>query len=88
MIITPEHNEKVLFQYVEVMKDIRIFAGFTQTELSQRAGLSEKYVTLLEGRKRVPSIQSLVALLSAVGAEKETAVNLVMEFVNSFKWAS
>lgn len=83
---TKEEKEDLIFQYVEVLRDVRKSHGFTQVSLGEACGFSNKYVTHIEQRYRCPSIQSLILLLAKAGAQKQTALNLAAEFIDGFDW--
>ena len=50
-----------------VLRDLRIERGLTQVELAQRAGVSKSMLSLYEGEKRRPQLDTLGRLLDALG---------------------
>jgi len=86
MVLTGEQRLDLLFPYVEIMKDCRETIGLSQARLAEEVGLSTKYVTLVEGCKRTPALESLVALMAAAGVKRETAEDLMREVLDSFEW--
>ena len=85
-MLTKEEKEDLIFQYVEVLRDVRKSHGLTQVKLSEACGLNDKYVTHIEQKCRCPSLQSLILLLSVAGANRQTALNLAEEFIDGFDW--
>ena len=86
MVLDNEQRQALLYPYVEIMRDCRETSELSQKRLADEVGLSPKYVTLVEGGKRTPSIESLLALMAAAGVKKETADDLVQEVIGSFEW--
>lgn len=85
-MLNKEEKEDLIFQYVEVLRDVRKSHGLTQVALAEACGLNCKYVTHIEQRYRCPSLQSLILLLSTAGASRRTALNLAEEFIDGFDW--
>lgn len=52
----------ILNAFAKVLRQHRTRVGLSQEELAHRAGLSMRYVSLLEGRKHQPSLATLDAL--------------------------
>lgn len=50
-----------------VLRDIRIERGLTQVELAARAGVSKSMLSLYEGGKRRPQLETLERLVDALG---------------------
>ena len=50
-----------------VLRDLRIERGLTQVELAARAGVSKSMLSLYEGEKRRPQLDTLGRLLDALG---------------------
>jgi len=86
MALTQDERHKLYFAYVEIVKDCREAIGFSQARLADEAGLSNKYITLVEGGKRTPTLESLLALMAAAEVKRETAEDLVQEVLGSFEW--
>lgn len=53
--------------FARVLRAHRMSAGISQEELAHRAGLSMRYISLLESRKHVPSLTTMQALAAALG---------------------
>lgn len=51
------------------LKNYRKNAGMTQEELSEHAGLSPDYISLIERGKRYPSLKSLFKIADALKIE-------------------
>jgi transcriptional regulator with XRE-family HTH domain len=86
MVLTGEQRQKILYPYVEIMRDCRDAISLSQARLAEAVGLSTKYVTLVENGKRTPSLESLLALMAEAGVRKETAEDLMQEVLGSFEW--
>jgi len=72
--------------YMEIIRDCRLMNNRSQAKVAKAAGLSEKYVNMLELGHRSPTLESLLALCSASGVSKATATQLVIEVLNSYEW--
>lgn len=88
MVLKQADRHKIYYAYVEIMKDCRETINLSQARLAEAVGLSPKYVTLVEGGKRTPTLESLLALMAASEVKRETAEDLVQEVLDSFDWAS
>jgi transcriptional regulator with XRE-family HTH domain len=86
MVLSGEQRYTLLHPYVEILRDCRESSSLSQARLAGAAGLSTKYVTLVEGGKRVPSLESLLALMANAGVKRRTAEQLVRDVLNSFTW--
>jgi len=88
MGLNTKDRQELLYPYVEIMQDCRKLAGLSQAKLGEEVGFSMKYVTLIEGQRRTPALDSLLALMAAAGVERATAERLVKEVLDSFEWQS
>lgn len=59
---SPASPDPILDAYARVLRQRRLAAGLSQEELAGRAGLSPRYVSLLETRKHQPTLATLQAL--------------------------
>ena len=50
----------------EKIKNRRLELGMTQLELSEKSGVSQEYISVLENGKRNPSFTAIVHLCSAL----------------------
>lgn len=57
----------LLDAFARMVRKHRLSAGLSQEELAHRAGLSMRYVSLLESRKHQPSLATLNGLATALG---------------------
>jgi transcriptional regulator with XRE-family HTH domain len=57
----------------EWLKETR--GDMSQDRLAERAGVSKGYITLLESNKRVPSVDTAIALAKALGREPKEALS-------------
>ena len=87
MVLTPEKKKELYLPFVEILKDVRTQDGGSQKDLAESVGLSAKYVTLIEGHKRVPTVECLVALMARAGVRRETVKDLLTELLDQFEWA-
>ncbi|WBU65552.1 helix-turn-helix domain-containing protein [Paracoccus aerodenitrificans] len=62
-----EPDTTILNAFAKVLRDRRREAGLSQEELAHRAGLSMRYVSLLESRRHQPSLATLYALADSLG---------------------
>ena len=86
MVLTPEQKQKIYAPYIDLLHDTRISFGITQSVLANVAGLSAKYVTLIEGDQRVPSLDCLFALMAHAGISREKAEKLSRDILDAFQW--
>lgn len=86
MVLTPEERQELYEPYLEILRDCRKQAGTSQSDLAEAVNLSSKYVTLVEGGKRVPTLESLLALMAEAGVMRSTAERLLEELMSKFEW--
>lgn len=86
MVLNSEERKEFLAPYVEIMRESRIRNGISQSELAEAVNLSTKYVTFVEGRTRVPSVETLLAMMAASGVRQSIADELIVEIVDLFEW--
>jgi transcriptional regulator with XRE-family HTH domain len=55
------------------LRDARLRAGLTQTELARRAGTSQATISAYEHGRKAPSVETLGRLLAAAGARLTAA---------------
>ncbi|MBO6792080.1 MAG: helix-turn-helix transcriptional regulator [Dinoroseobacter sp.] len=60
-------KQKLLTSFGTALRKRRNALGWSQEELAHRAGITMRYVSLLETGKRVPTIIVFVALARALG---------------------
>ena len=89
MVLTPQDKKELYFPYVEILKDVRTqerLGPLDQSALAEAVNLSSKYVTLVEGGKRVPTVECLLALMAEAGVQRSTAEELLKELLDRFEW--
>lgn len=86
MVLKQAERHQLYYSYVEIMRDCRAVNELSQSSLAREVGLSSKYVTLVEGGKRTPSLESLLALMAASQVRRKTAEKLVSEVLSRFDW--
>lgn len=57
------------------IKDLRIAAGLTQQQLAEKSKISRENISRYESGMRIPSIRSLKAIASALGASVKDLVD-------------
>jgi len=55
-------DDQIIDAFAQVLQSRRRKAGLSQEELAHRAGLSTSYVSLLESRKRQPTLSVMSTL--------------------------
>lgn len=86
MVLNSEERKEFLAPYVEIVRESRIRNGISQSDLAEAVNLSTKYVTFVEGGSRVPSVETLLAMMAASGVRQSVADELIMELVDLFEW--
>ena len=86
MVLNSEERKEFLAPYIEMMREARIRNGISQADLAEAVNLSTKYVTFVEGGTRVPSVETLLAMMAHAGVRQSTADELIMELVDLFEW--
>lgn len=86
-VLTVKRKLQLFEPYVEILQDVRTSQSLSQAKLAKGVGLSSKYVTLVEGGKRVPSLESLLALMAEAGVMRSTGERLVREVMDQFEWS-
>ena len=64
---------------VKLMRSLRLEAGLTQMDMSERTGISQTHYSFLEKGKRIPTIPYLEAIASVFGM---TAKDFMVEDEN------
>lgn len=88
MILTPKQKQSIYKPYIEILQDVRQAGSISQQSLSEKAGLSPKYVALIESGKRVPSLECLLSLMAEAGVKRRNAQQLVADIIDHFDWKS
>lgn len=86
MVLNSEERQELYAPYLEILKDCRVQNGISQIDLAEATNLSTKYVTFIEGGKRVPAVETLLALMAEAGVRRTTAEQMMQELVNLFVW--
>ena len=87
MVLTSEQRQELFVPYLEILRDCRTQSGVSQAKVAQSVNLSSKYVTLVEGGRRIPAVESLLAMMAASGVMRSTAEQMLQELVECFEWA-
>ena len=61
-------------QAASLLLEARTAAGLTQTELAQRAGVTQSVISVYEAGRRQPSVTTLAALIAATGHELHLSI--------------
>ena len=67
-------NEDVCVRFGEKLRDIRLDLGYSQEELSFKAGLHRTYISSVERGKRNISITNIKKLADALGLKMKDLV--------------
>lgn len=86
MTLATDKRKKLYTPYLEILRDCRKHSGLTQSNLAAAAELSPKYVTLVEGGKRIPTVESMLAMMSEAGVLRSTAEQFLVELADNFDW--
>lgn len=57
------------------LKEVRMKKGITISELSEKSGVSERYLRFIEKGERNPSLKTANAIANALGVLLDTLVN-------------
>jgi transcriptional regulator with XRE-family HTH domain len=84
--ISEDLHAEILTPYVDEMKEQREKLALSMSRIARDSGYSQKYVSLLESHERVPSLDAMIALSSAVGFERDFILDLVNELMDEYEW--
>lgn len=62
-----------------ILKQARLKMGYTRDQLSERVGISHRYLTAIENEERRPSYEVLSKLLRNLGLSADVALHLKSE---------
>ena len=82
----PTEREKIFWPYLEISKDCRLTNNRTQQMVATAAGLSLKYISLLESGRRIPTLESVLAVSAASGVSRATVAAMLNEYLDTFPW--
>ena len=68
-------NEELIDDFARTLQSLRRKKNLSQEELAGRAGLSTSYVSLLETRKRQPTLTVLAAVATVLGLSLSAFIN-------------
>ena len=88
MLLTTEERRQLYKSYLVLYRDIRRVKMLSQAKVAERAGLCQKYITMIENGKRIPSLECIVALLSVVEAKRSVAERIVADLLDQFEWSA
>lgn len=60
-------DDDLLDAFAKVLRQQRLARGLSQEELAHRAGVSMRYVSLLESRQHQPSLSTIRGLCAGLG---------------------
>ncbi|ABL68568.1 helix-turn-helix domain-containing protein [Paracoccus denitrificans] len=63
----PDADDALLEAFAKILRKQRTAAGLSQEELAHRAGVSMRYVSLLESRRHQPSLATIHGLCQGLG---------------------
>ena len=79
-------RKELYYPYIEIMRDCRQQANISQSTLAEIIEISNKYVTLIERNKRLPTVECLLCMMAASGVQRATAEQMVLELVDMLEW--
>jgi len=86
MVFEEDQRREIFQEYVEVLADVREVNGITKRELAEIVGIHEKHVSHVENMRRIPSVETLLAMMAGAGVKKELAEEFCTNLINKFKW--
>jgi len=54
-------------KFAEILKDLRIDKGLSQSELARKTGLNQSTITLWEASKSLPNLDSMIIIADYFG---------------------
>lgn len=72
-----EQDDILLETFAKILRQQRLAKGLSQEELAHRAGVSMRYVSLLESRHHQPSLSTIRGLCSGLGISMVELFSLV-----------
>jgi DNA-binding XRE family transcriptional regulator len=79
-------REDLLTPFIDSIVRTRQKNKLTQVDLSRRAGVSLRYITMVENGWRLPTLDTALFLCAAVGMPKQEVSNLVEDFLDQLRW--
>ena len=70
-------DDKLLEAFAKILRQQRLAKGLSQEELAHRAGVSMRYISLLESRRHQPSLATVRGLCIGLGITMTEFVQLV-----------
>ena len=71
-MLLKEEMRKAPGDFGHILKDIRTKKGYTREQLSERAGISTRYLSAIENEQREPSYDVLYRLFHSLGISADT----------------
>lgn len=81
-----ERREELLLPFIEKIADARVKNHISQADLARRAGLSKKYISLIEQGWRLPPMETLIFLCAAVRLPKKEVEKLIQDALAKVSW--
>lgn len=75
-------EDALLDAFAKTLRKQRIAAGLSQEELAHRAGVSMRYVSLLESRRHQPSLATIQGLCRGLGLSMADLITAVEDELN------
>lgn len=69
-MVTANHSQRFLHitdKLGEILKETRLALGYTREQLSERTGVTERYIAAIENEGQIPRVIVLNALLHGLG---------------------
>lgn len=76
----------MLLPFVEKIMEAREKGHMSKADLARRAGLSKKYISLIEDGLRLPPLETMIFLCAAVRIPRKAVEKLIQEALNKVDW--
>jgi transcriptional regulator with XRE-family HTH domain len=70
-------DDALLDAFAKTLRQQRLAVGLSQEELAHRAGVSMRYISLLESRRHQPSLATVRGLCAGLGISMTAFVNAI-----------
>lgn len=77
--------EELIALFIANLRSIREEAGFSQSELARRTGMTPSYICDLERGRRKPNLGTLAPLAAALGVAPSTLISTIRSPVADHK---
>lgn len=78
-----EQDDILLETFAKILRQQRLAKGLSQEELAHRAGVSMRYVSLLESRHHQPSLSTIRGLCAGLGVSMAEFVGQIENCIDN-----